>query len=245
MAKGRLIYGFHAVAARLKQRPESVREVHLDPARDDPRVRNVLADAKAAGVKVVHSAGHRLDQMLPGARHQGVACLVDAEERALDLEDILDALDQPALILALDGVQDPHNLGACLRSADAMGVDAVIAPKDRAVGITPVVEKVASGAVETVPYLMVTNLARSLETLQDRGVFVVGLAGEAGADLPAVDLNGPAALVLGAEGDGLRRLTRERCDTLVRIPMFGAVESLNVSVAAGICLYEARRQRRN
>jgi len=243
VAKGRLIYGFHAVAARLKQRPESVREIHLDPSRDDPRVRGLLASAKSTEVKVVHSAAHRLDQMLPGVRHQGVACMVDADDRTLDLEDLLDALDEPALILALDGVQDPHNLGACLRSADAMGAHAVIAPKDRAVGITPVVEKVASGAVENVPYLMVTNLARSLEILQDRGVSVVGLAGEGDAELPGADLKGAVALVLGAEGAGLRRLTRERCDTIVRIPMFGSVESLNVSVAAGICLYEARRQR--
>lgn len=161
----------------------------------------------------------------------------------MDLEDILDGLDEPALILALDGVTDPHNLGACLRSADAMGVHAVVAPKDRAVGITPVVEKVASGAVETVPYLMVTNLARTLEMLKERGILVVGLAGEGEADLPSLDLSGALTLVLGAEGAGLRRLTRERCDTLARIPMFGSVESLNVSVATGVCLYEARRQR--
>lgn len=243
MAKGRLIYGFHAVTARIRQSPESVLELHIDQSRDDPRVRALLATAKASGVHIVHAASHRLDQMLPGAKHQGVACSVEAEARTLDLEDILDGLDEPALILALDGVQDPHNLGACLRSADAMGVHAVVAPKDRAVGITPVVEKVASGAVETVPYVMVTNLARTLEMIQERGVFVVGLAGEGQAELPAVDLAGAVALVLGAEGDGLRRLTRERCDTLARIPMFGSVESLNVSVSAGICLYEARRQR--
>lgn len=243
MAKARLIYGFHAVTARIRQSPESVLELHIDQSRDDPRVRALLATAKASGVHIVHAASHRLDQMLPGAKHQGVACSVEAEARTLDLEDILDGLDEPALILALDGVQDPHNLGACLRSADAMGVHAVVAPKDRAVGITPVVEKVASGAVETVPYVMVTNLARTLEMLQERGIFVVGLAGEGEAELPAVDLSGAVALVLGAEGDGLRRLTRERCDTLARIPMFGSVESLNVSVSAGICLYEARRQR--
>jgi 23S rRNA (guanosine2251-2'-O)-methyltransferase len=245
VAKGRLIYGFHAVAARLKQSPESVLQLHIDQSRDDPRVRNLLASAKAGGVHIVHSAAHRLDQMLPGARHQGVACIVEGEAKSLDIEDILDGLEEPALILALDGVQDPHNLGACLRSADAMGVHAVVAPKDRAVGITPVVEKVASGAVETVPYVMVTNLARTLEMFQERGVFVVGLAGEGEAGLAALELSGAVALVLGAEGDGLRRLTRERCDTLARIPMFGSVESLNVSVAAGICLYEARRQRAN
>jgi 23S rRNA (guanosine2251-2'-O)-methyltransferase len=243
VAKGRLIYGFHAVAARLKQSPESALELHIDQTRDDPRVRALLATAKASGVRIVHSAGYRLDQMLPGAKHQGVACIVEGEAQTLDLEDILDALDEPALILALDGVQDPHNLGACLRSADAMGVHAVVAPKDRAVGITPVVEKVASGAVETVPYVMVTNLARTLEMLQERGILVVGLAGEGEAELPALDLSGAVALVLGAEGEGMRQLTRKTCDELVSIPMKGAVESLNVSVASGVCLYEALRQR--
>lgn len=244
MAKGRLIYGFHAVTAKVKQDPTAVLELHADASRDDPRMRTLMFTAKEAGVRLVASVGHRLDQMLPGAKHQGVIAVVEGAARAVDLEDVLDGLDEPPLILALDGVQDPHNLGACLRSADAMGVHAVVAPKDRAAGITPVVEKVASGAVETVPYLMITNLARTLEMLQERGVFVVGLAGEGEADLPTLDLSGSVALVLGAEGAGLRRLTRERCDTLARIPMFGSVESLNVSVAAGVCLYEARRQRR-
>jgi 23S rRNA (guanosine2251-2'-O)-methyltransferase len=243
VARGRLIYGFHAVTAKLKQDAAAVLELHADASRDDPRMRGLMAAAKEAGVRIVASVGHRLDQMLPGAKHQGVIAVVEGEARSMDLEDILDGLDEPALILALDGVTDPHNLGACLRSADAMGVHAVVAPKDRAVGITPVVEKVASGAVETVPYLMVTNLARTLEMLKERGILVVGLAGEGEADLPSLDLSGALTLVLGAEGAGLRRLTRERCDTLARIPMFGSVESLNVSVATGVCLYEARRQR--
>jgi 23S rRNA (guanosine2251-2'-O)-methyltransferase len=185
--------------------------------------------------------------MLPGVRHQGVACAVPGDEPVPDLDEVLDALQargETPLLLLLDGVTDPHNLGACLRSADALGVHAVAAPKDRAVGITPVVEKVASGAVETVPYVMVTNLARTIEGLQDRGLAVVGLADEADAELWAVDLSGPLALVLGAEGTGLRRLTRERCDRLARIPMSGSVETLNVSVATGVCLYEVSRQRR-
>ncbi len=244
MSEGRLVYGFHAVMARLRQRADSVREVYLDSGREDARARSLLALAREHGVKVQQLPGDRIDGMLPGVRHQGAACVVNADERAPDLDDILDNLAEPPLLLLLDGVQDPHNLGACLRSAAAMGVHAVVAPKDRAVGITPVVEKVASGAVETVPYLMITNLARTLTGLRDRDIFLVGLAGEGDMLLDEVSLGGPLALVLGAEGTGLRRLTRDRCDVLASIPIGGGVESLNVSVATGICLYEARRQRR-
>ena len=244
MSEGRLVYGFHAVMARLRQRADSVREVYLDSGREDARARSLLALAREHGVKVQQLPGDRIDGMLPGVRHQGAACVVNADERAPDLDDILDNLAEPPLLLLLDGVQDPHNLGACLRSAAAMGVHAVVAPKDRAVGITPVVEKVASGAVETVPYLMITNLARTLTGLRDRDIFVVGLAGEGDMLLEEASLGGPLALVLGAEGTGLRRLTRDRCDVLASIPIGGGVESLNVSVATGICLYEARRQRR-
>ena len=178
MSEGRLVYGFHAVMARLRQRADSVREVYLDSGREDARARSLLALAREHGVKVQQLPGDRIDGMLPGVRHQGAACVVNADERAPDLDDILDNLAEPPLLLLLDGVQDPHNLGACLRSAAAMGVHAVVAPKDRAVGITPVVEKVASGAVETVPYLMITNLARTLTGLRDRDIFLVGLAGE-------------------------------------------------------------------
>ena len=244
MSEGRLVYGFHAVMARLRQRADSVREVYLDSGREDARARSLLALAREHGVKVQQLPGDRIDGMLPGVRHQGAACVVNADERAPDLDDILDNLAEPPLLLLLDGVQDPHNLGACLRSAAAMGVHAVVAPKDRAVGITSVVEKVASGAVETVPYLMITNLARTLTGLRDRDIFVVGLAGEGDMLLEEASLGGPLALVLGAEGTGLRRLTRDRCDVLASIPIGGGVESLNVSVATGICLYEARRQRR-
>lgn len=244
MSGTRLLYGFHAVAARLRQRAASVVELHVDAARHDPRLRALVAQAKAAGVRVTPIDGARLDRMLPGARHQGVAATVPVQEAALDLDAVLDAVtDEPPLVLLLDGVTDPHNLGACLRSADAFGVHAVVAPKDRAVGVTPVVEKVASGATETVPYLMVTNLARTLDQLKERGLFVVGLAGEGDVGLAQARLDGALALVLGAEGGGLRRLTRDRCDVLAHIPMAGAVESLNVSVATGVCLFEARRQR--
>ncbi len=161
-----------------------------------------------------------------------------------DIHDVLESgLTEPPFFLVLDGVEDPHNLGACLRVADAMGVHAVIAPKDRAAGLNATVRKVACGAAETVPFIAVTNLARTLRELQEAGVFVVGAAAEAPSDLLNTSLTGPLALVLGAEGSGLRRLTEETCDALVSIPMFGSVESLNVSVASGICLYEARRQR--
>jgi 23S rRNA (guanosine2251-2'-O)-methyltransferase len=168
---------------------------------------------------------------------------VDAAQRVQHLSDVLDTLTEPPLLLVLDGIQDPHNLGACLRSADAFGVHAVIAPKDRAVGITATVEKVACGAAETVPYITVTNLARTLRELKEQGIWVVGAAGEAKQNLHSFKHTGALAFVLGAEGEGLRRLTMETCDELVRIPMLGSVESLNVSVSTGICLFEARRQR--
>jgi 23S rRNA (guanosine2251-2'-O)-methyltransferase len=172
-----------------------------------------------------------------------VAARVDAARRVQHLSDVLETLTEPPLLLVLDGIQDPHNLGACLRSADAFGVHAVIAPKDRAVGITATVEKVACGAAETVPYITVTNLARTLRELKEQGIWVVGAAGEAKQDLHGFKHTGPLAIVLGAEGEGLRRLTMETCDELVRIPMLGSVESLNVSVSTGIFLFEARRQR--
>lgn len=243
MDRTRLVYGFHAVSARLRHSPAVVREVFVVESRGDQRLRSIAALAGEKGVRITAVAPDRLDRMLPGARHQGVACAVEARAPAQDVDEVLDAVAGDPLVLALDGVQDPHNLGACLRSADAMGVHVVIAPKDRAVGLTPVVEKVACGAAETVPYVMVTNLARALDGLRDRGLFLVGLAGEADGPIQAQRLDGPVGLVLGAEGGGLRRLTRERCDVLASIPMVGTVESLNVSVATGICLYEVRRQR--
>ena len=182
---------------------------------------------------------------MPDARHQGVVarCRAVTVWQEDDLDQLLDGLSVPPLLLVLDGVQDPHNLGACLRSADAAGVHAVIAPRDRAVGLTPVVRKVASGAAETVPFIQVTNLARTLRTLKDKGLWTVGADAEGDGDVFSADLRGPTVLVMGAEGQGMRRLTREHCDLLVRIPMQGTVESLNVSVATGICLFEAVRQR--
>ena len=243
MAETRIIHGFHAVTARIRQHADSVLEIYVDTQRRDPRARELLKLAETAGVRIVPVDSKRLDGMAGHARHQGVAARVHAAQKVQHLDDVLDTLAEPALLLVLDGVQDPHNLGACLRSADAFGVHAVIAPKDRAVGLTATVEKVACGAAETVPYITVTNLARTLRELKERDIWVVGAAGEAETDLHGFRHTGALAWVLGAEGEGLRRLTRETCDQLVRIPMLGSVESLNVSVSTGICLFEARRQR--
>lgn len=243
MAESRIIHGFHAVNARLRQNADSVFEIYIDPQRRDPRARDLIKLAETCGVRIIHVDGKRLDGMVGNPRHQGVAARVNAAQKVQHLDDVLDTLTEPALLLVLDGVQDPHNLGACLRSADAFGVHAVIAPKDRAVGISATVEKVACGAAQTVPYITVTNLARTLRELKERDIWVVGMDSEAKTNLYEVKQNGALALVLGAEGKGMRRLTRETCDQLARIPMLGSVESLNVSVSAGICLYEARRTR--
>ncbi|MFN9281206.1 MAG: 23S rRNA (guanosine(2251)-2'-O)-methyltransferase RlmB [Betaproteobacteria bacterium] len=244
----KVLFGFHAVTVRLKTSPASVIEVHVDATRRDARMRQFVERVQAAGVKVVDSDDARLAQLAGSGRHQGVVARVSAVKTPPSLDDVLDTGEAegrgPALVLVLDGVTDPHNLGACLRTADGAGAHAVIAPKDHAVGLNATVAKVASGAAETVPYLMVTNLARTLGELQDRGLRVVGTSDDAPQTLYDLDLTGPVALVLGAEGTGLRQLTRKTCDELVRIPMQGAVESLNVSVASAVCLYEALRQRR-
>ena len=240
-----VLYGFHAVTVRLKTAPDSVVEVHLDTQRRDARMRSFAQRAAEAGARVVDSDDKRLTQLAGSDRHQGVAALVKPLPARHSLDDVLDDApkDLPPLVLALDGVTDPHNLGACLRVADAAGVHAVIAPKDHAVGINATVAKVASGAAETVPYIMVTNLTRALGELKERGILVVGTSDDAAQTLYDIDLSGPLTLVLGAEGKGMRQLTRSTCDVLVKIPMAGAVESLNVSVAAGVCLFEAVRQR--
>lgn len=239
----KVLYGFHAVGVRLKTAPDSVLEVHVDATRRDARMRQFAQRVLEAGAKIVDSDDARLTKLAGNPRHQGVVARVTPLRQVHSLDDLLDAVEGPPLVLALDGVTDPHNLGACLRVADGAGVHAVIAPKDHAVGLNATVAKVASGAAETVPYLMVTNLARSLNELKERSIRVVGLADDAAQTLHEADLSGPLAFVLGAEGPGMRQLTRRTCDVLVRIPMKGAVESLNVSVAAGICLYEAVRQR--
>jgi 23S rRNA (guanosine2251-2'-O)-methyltransferase len=243
MADTRLIYGFHSVVSRIRQNAAGVLEIYLDQSRSDARTRDLARLAAERGVRVVLADGARLDGMTKHARHQGVAARVEPVQLARDLDAALEGLDEPGLLLILDGVTDPHNLGACLRVADAMGVHAVIAPKDRAAGINPTVEKVASGAADSVPFLAVTNLARTMRELQERGVWLIGADQEADRDLYSIKLEGPIGWVLGAEGEGMRRLTRENCDERARIPMLGTVESLNVSVSAGICLAETRRQR--
>jgi len=238
----RVILGFHAVLARLRAEPRSVLEIFLDESRHDARAQEIAAAAERAGVRLLRVPTKRLDGFYGGGRHQGVVARIETRS-AGSIEELLDGLREPPLLLVLDGVTDPHNLGACLRVANAAGAHGVVAPRDRAAGITPVVSKVASGAAEATPYVMVTNLARSLDELKQRDVWVVGADAAAGADLYAADLPPAIAWVLGAEGEGMRRLTRERCDLLVRIPMRGAVESLNVSVAAGIVLFESVRRR--
>ena len=239
----KLLFGFHAVGVRLKTAAASVNELHVDATRRDQRMRQLIERAQAAKVRLVDSDDARLTQLAGSARHQGVVAKVTPLAQTHSLDDLLDAVEGPPLLLVLDGVTDPHNLGACLRVADGAGVHAVVAPKDHAVGLNATVAKVASGAAETVPYLMVTNLARSLNELKERDIRIVGTSDDAPITLYEAELKGAVALVLGAEGKGLRQLTRKTCDVLVRIPMLGAVESLNVSVAAGVCLYEARRQR--
>jgi 23S rRNA (guanosine2251-2'-O)-methyltransferase len=239
----RILFGFHAVTVRLKTAPRSVLEVHVDATRRDQRMRLFVERASAAGVKLVDSDDERLGKLCGTHRHQGVVARVEVLAASHSLDDVLDTVVGAPLLLVLDGVTDPHNLGACLRVADGAGAHAVIAPKDHAVGINATVAKVASGAAETVPYLMVTNLARTLGELKERDIRVVGTSDDAPRSLYDIDLRGPLALVLGAEGKGMRQLTARTCDELVRLPMKGAVESLNVSVASGICLYEALRQR--
>lgn len=242
MKPTQLLYGFHAITSRLKHHPDSVKKIYLDGRRHDARARDFLELIKQLGTSVYTVESDRLDGMAGTRRHQGVVAEVEAVRLIKDLDEVVTTHGANLLLLVLDGIQDPHNLGACLRVADAMGVQAVVAPKDRAVAMSPTVAKVASGAADTVPYLTVTNLARTLRELKDHRVWVVGTDDEAESDLSQASFQCPMAWVLGAEGSGLRRLTRENCDQLVKIPMLGAVESLNVSVAAGICLYESRRR---
>lgn len=247
MPSRELIYGHHAVAAALRRDPARILEICIaEGLRPQGALDRTLEDARRIGLAVRTAPRKALDALVKGGAHQGVVAW-QRPARAYnegDLDELLERNDGPPLLLILDGIQDPHNLGACLRSADAAGTLAVIAPRDRAAGLTPVVRKVASGAAENLPFIQVTNLARTLRHLKDQGVWLVGADGGAERGLYEADLTAPVALVMGTEGEGLRRLTREHCDLLVRIPMAGSVASLNVSVAAGICLFEAVRQRR-
>lgn len=238
------MFGWHAVEAVLKREPERLQQVWIQTGRQDKRVKGITDALDSLGVrwKVVHR--RELDERVAGV-HQGIVAAV-SESREWTEDDLLAQLagsDKPPFLLVLDGVTDPHNLGACMRTADAVGIQAVIVPKDKSASLTPVARKVACGAAETVPFVRVTNLARFLRSLQDQGVWLIGTAGEADATLYQADFKGPVALVMGAEGKGMRRLTREHCDQLINIPMRGHVDSLNVSVATGVCLYEALRQR--
>jgi len=239
-----IVFGIHAVTNLLKRSPERVREVYLQQGRDDEKLQTLFSLAKKNSIHVQVVKKHFLEEKAQG-NHQGVAARAKPVQAKGENELLsqLDALDGAPLLLVLDTITDPHNLGACLRTADAAGVHAVIAPKDKAVGITATVSKVACGAAESVPFYQVTNLARTLKELQDRGIWLFGTAGEASESVYKSDLKGPIAIVMGAEGKGLRRLTREACDHLIHIPMAGDVSSLNVSVATGVCLFEAVRQR--
>ena len=241
----KVLFGFHAVGVRLKTAPQSIIEIYYEPTRRDARMRQFLERAKEAGARLIEADGLRLSKLAGSHGHQGVAARVTPMPQIHSLDELLEQVEgvESPLLLVLDGVTDPHNLGACLRVADGAGAHAVIAPKDHAVGINATVAKVASGAAETVPYFMVTNLARTLNELKERNIWILGTSDDAPKTLYQADLKGPTALVLGAEGDGMRQLTRKTCDELISIPMSGAVESLNVSVASGVCLYEARRQR--
>jgi 23S rRNA (guanosine2251-2'-O)-methyltransferase len=244
-SKRNFVYGLHAINAVLERAPERVLELWLAQPRDDARSRDLRERAQTAGLRVQSVAAEALAKLVGDVAHQGAVAAV-RPLKPWDEHDLLESLSQAAadpLLLILDGVTDPHNLGACLRTADAAGVHAVLIPKDRAATVDGVVRKVAAGAAEFVPVASVTNLARTIDLLKERGIWVVGTDGEAAQTLYGADLKRPLALVLGAEGAGMRRLTRERCDFLVRIPMAGQVESLNVSVAAGVALFEARRQR--
>jgi 23S rRNA (guanosine2251-2'-O)-methyltransferase len=242
MKEPRVVFGFHAVLARLRADPKSVLEIFLDETRNDARARDLAAMAERAGVRLMRVPTKRLDGFYGGGRHQGVVARVEVKNVADNLDDILEGVEKP-LLLVLDGVTDPHNLGACLRVANAAGAHAVVAPRDRSAGITPAVSKVASGAAESTPYLMVTNLARTLAELKERNIWIVGADERAHQAIYDADLPQSIAWVLGAEGEGMRRLTRESCDLLVRIPMRGEVQSLNVSVSAGVCLFESVRRR--
>lgn len=246
MAKNVVLYGLHAINAYLDRHPEDVLEVFLLKSRDDERLNNLIKALRPLGITLQWRERAQLDDLAGDSHHQGVVAHVreQAPGDEHDLMLFLDALSVAPFLLLLDNVTDPHNLGACLRTADAAGVHAVITPRDRSASITPIVRKVACGAAESLPFFQVTNLAMLMKALRERGIWLIGTALEEGAKpLHEVDLKGPLAIVMGAEGSGMRRLTREHCDVLAYIPMVGSVESLNVSVATGVTLFEALRQR--
>ncbi|EXU74289.1 MULTISPECIES: 23S rRNA (guanosine(2251)-2'-O)-methyltransferase RlmB [Erwinia] len=240
-----IVFGLHAVQALLDSDPQRFQEVFILKGRDDRRLQPLIKALEAQGIVIQLASRQWLDNQVEGGVHQGIVAKVKAgrQYQENDLPDLLASLDTPFLLI-LDGITDPHNLGACLRSADAAGVHAVIVPRDRSAQLNATAKKVASGAAEHVPLIRVTNLARTMRLLQEANIWIVGTAGEADHDVYQSKMTGPMALVMGAEGEGMRRLTREHCDELISIPMAGSVSSLNVSVATGICLFEAVRQRK-
>lgn len=244
MSKKQYSYGMHSTTALLKNEPHRIVRLYIQETRDE-KINQLIGLAKQHAIPIEYATRVHLDKITAGGNHQGIVAFCEAAKiyTESDIEALLERAESLPLILVLDGLQDPHNLGACFRTADAAGVTAIIAPKDKSVGITPVVNKVASGAAETIPFIQVTNLVRALETLKSLGVWIYGTDGAATQSIYQTDLRLPLALILGAEGKGLRRLTQAHCDLLVSIPMLGSVSSLNVSVAAGICLYEVVRQR--
>jgi 23S rRNA (guanosine2251-2'-O)-methyltransferase len=246
MDPNRLVYGMHAVRALVTRNPGRIAKLWVQSGREDRKVRELIALAESHRLAVGEASATRLDELARGAVHQGVLAevRVSLDLAEVDLASLIQSIEGKPLVLVLDGVQDPHNLGACMRSADAFGAHAVVIPRDRAAPVTPVVRKVAAGAAETIPVVSVVNLARSLRELKELGLWVVGADAEAQVAAEATALDGPLALVLGSEGEGMRRLTRETCDLLVKLPLSGTVASLNVAVAAGILLYEVGRQRR-
>lgn len=245
-SKTQYLFGIHSVQAALDKQPGKVKQLFMQSGRKDKRADQLINAARQNGVSVQSMNKEKLDDLSEGLNHQGIVAIFTGGSlwNEDDLDDILEKQGNKVLILALDGVTDPHNLGACLRSADGAGVHAVIAPKDKSVGLTPIARKVACGAADSIPFIQVTNLSRTLRSMQeDHNVWIVGLADEEDAGLYEAKYDGPVAMVMGAEGDGLRRLTRDTCDQIVAIPMLGSVSSLNVSVATGVCLYEVHRQR--
>ena len=244
MAKNMVLAGFHAVGARLRNAPDSILTVYVDPSRHDKRMVQMREELDAAGIRVMHASHERLSGMVSkDVPHQGIVAMAKELDMGMSFDELMDEIRPDSLFLILDGITDPRNFGACLRSADAAGVHAVIIPKDRSASMTPAAAKAAAGASETVPVVQVTNLAAAIVELRDAGVTVVGAAGEATKLIYDFNQTGAFAWVMGAEGPGLRQLTRKRCDDLAKIPLTGSVESLNVSVATGICLFEDVRQR--
>lgn len=239
------IFGIHAVAALIEKHPERVIYLLVAEERGDKKMAELLKRSRQQGIEVRQASRAELDGVTKQGNHQGIAAFCEKPKTydESDIKSFLSEIDGPAFLLILDGVQDPHNLGACFRTADAAGVHAIIAPKDKATGITPVVSKVACGAAEVVPFIQVTNLARTMDILKEEGIWIYGAAGEAQTSIYQIDFKGNIAVVMGAEGEGMRRLTREKCDGLFQIPMYGTVSSLNVSVATGISLFEVVRQR--